>query len=185
MYWLAWKNSWHFATPPLFQPIRSTTQIWVLTRHQTVWNFCACASDVTWWENQLWRREMTAVFSGYVSVRLRVVPHYSSGIVERAKRERAWKSPHARRAIRVSPFLAWGDFHACSRFAPSTIPEEKWGTTRSLCICQPSDLYRSSKALKFGSVTLFYIHAWLSLHNLLSPGVSVSRDLVSILCLAL
>ena len=36
---------------------------------------------------------MPAVFSGYVSVRLRVVPHYSSGIVERAKRERAWKSP--------------------------------------------------------------------------------------------
>ena len=33
---------------------------------------------------------------------------------------------------RVSPFLAWGDFHARSRFAPSNIPEEKWGTTRSL-----------------------------------------------------
>ena len=33
---------------------------------------------------------------------------------------------------RVSPFLAWGDFRACSRFARSTIPEEKWGTTRSL-----------------------------------------------------
>ena len=32
----------------------------------------------------------------------------------------------------VSPFLVWGDFHACSRFACSTIPEEKWGTTRSL-----------------------------------------------------
>ena len=32
----------------------------------------------------------------------------------------------------VSPFLAWGDFHARSRFARSTIPEEKWGTTRSL-----------------------------------------------------
>ena len=29
--------------------------------------------------------------------RLRVVPHLSSGIVERAKRERAWKSPHARK----------------------------------------------------------------------------------------
>ena len=27
---------------------------------------------------------------------------------------------------------AWGDFHARSRFARSTIPEEKWGTTRSL-----------------------------------------------------
>ena len=42
-------------------------------------------------------------------------PHFSSGMVERAKR-----------------FLAWGDFHARSRFARSTIPEEKWGTTRSL-----------------------------------------------------
>ena len=29
--------------------------------------------------------------------RLRVVPHFSSGIVKRAKRERAWKSAHARK----------------------------------------------------------------------------------------
>ena len=29
------------------------------------------------------------------SLRLRVVPHFSSGKVEQAKRERAWKSPHA------------------------------------------------------------------------------------------
>ena len=36
----------------------------------------------------------------------------------------------------MSPFLAWGDFHACSRFARSTIPEEKWGTTRSLIYLQ-------------------------------------------------
>ena len=28
---------------------------------------------------------------------------------------------------RVSPFLAWSDFHARSNFARSTIPEEKWG----------------------------------------------------------
>ena len=35
---------------------------------------------------------------------------------------------------RVSPFLAWGDFHARSRFDRSTVPEEKWGTTRSLSI---------------------------------------------------
>ena len=33
---------------------------------------------------------------------------------------------------RVSPFLAWNDFHARSRFARSTIPEDKWGTTRNL-----------------------------------------------------
>ena len=31
-------------------------------------------------------------------------PHFSSGIVEQAKRERAWKSPHARKARR--PFLS-------------------------------------------------------------------------------
>ena len=40
--------------------------------------------------------------------KLRVVPHFSS--------------------------LAWGDFHARSRFARSSISEEKWGTTRSLSI---------------------------------------------------
>ena len=34
--------------------------------------------------------------------RLRVVPHFSSGIVERAKRERAWKSPHASR-VEIGP----------------------------------------------------------------------------------
>ena len=34
---------------------------------------------------------------GLRNARLRVVPYFSSGIVERAKRERAWKSPHARR----------------------------------------------------------------------------------------
>ena len=41
-------------------------------------------------------------------------------------------TPREKRGHRVSPFLAWVDFHARSRFARSTIPEEKWGTTRSL-----------------------------------------------------
>ena len=31
----------------------------------------------------------------------------------------------------MSPFLAWGDFHALA-FRLSIIPEEKWGTTPSL-----------------------------------------------------
>ena len=90
--------------------------------------------------------------------RIRVVPHFPSGIIERAKRQRAWKSPHTRKgdtrrgerkmrdygqrpsfwpfiflsSRRVSPFLALGDFHARSRFARSTIPEEKWGKKSSL-----------------------------------------------------
>ena len=63
--------------------------------------------------------------------RLRVVPRLSSRTVERAKRERAWKSPHPRKDdTRLG--LAWGAFHARSRFARSTITEEKWGTTRLL-----------------------------------------------------
>ena len=66
---------------------------------------------------------------GFSWIRLRVVPHFSSGIVERAKHERAWKSPHARKGDTCH---VWGDFHARSRFARSTIPEERWGTTRSL-----------------------------------------------------
>ena len=45
---------------------------------------------------------------------------------------------------RVSPFLPWGDFHACSRFARSTIPEEKWRTTRSLAKIQRDDVCRFS-----------------------------------------
>ena len=44
-----------------------------------------------------------------VGPRLRVVPHFSSGIVGRAKR--------VKKATRVSPFLAWDDFHSRSRRA--------------------------------------------------------------------
>ena len=71
-------------------------------------------------QNVLQRRVSKLLNEPPYGRRLRVVPHFSSRIVKRAKRERAWKSPHA-----------WGDFHARSRFARS-IPEEKWGTTRSL-----------------------------------------------------
>ena len=53
--------------------------------------------------------------------RLRVVPHFSSGIVERAKRERSWKSAHARKGD------TWSDFHARSRFALRYYPWEKIG----------------------------------------------------------
>ena len=42
-----------------------------------------------------------------------------------------WASQREKAAANASPprlaFLAWGDFHARSRFARSTIPEEKWG----------------------------------------------------------
>ena len=68
--------------------------------------------------------------------RLRVLSDFSSGIAERARRERACKSPPhekgemqrgEREILPRLAFRAWGDFHASSRFARSTIPEEKWG----------------------------------------------------------
>ena len=31
----------------------------------SVWNFCACFSDVILWGNQWWHHEMSAIFSGY------------------------------------------------------------------------------------------------------------------------
>ena len=69
----------------------------------------ACYNHKSWW------------------VRLRVVPHFSSGIVERAKRERAWKSPHARKGYtRRVAFSRVGWSLALLSL------EEKWGTTRSL-----------------------------------------------------
>ena len=61
--------------------------------------------------------------------RLQVVPHFSSGIVERTKRDRAWKSPHARKGDTQRGERKF--FHPRLRFARSTIPEGKWGTSRS------------------------------------------------------
>ena len=44
-------------------------------------------------------------------------PNFFSGIVEQAKREHAWKSPHG-----VSPFPRGVIFHERWRFSRSTIP---------------------------------------------------------------
>ena len=63
--------------------------------------------------------------------RLWVVLHFSSGIVERANRNASARENHPTREV---AFSRVGDFCARSRFARSTIPEEKWGTTRSLAL---------------------------------------------------
>ena len=43
--------------------IRSTTQIWIVNT-SSLWNFCACSSDVITLGNQLWCRKVSLVFSG-------------------------------------------------------------------------------------------------------------------------
>ena len=47
-------------------------------------------------------------------------------------------------------FLAWGDFHARSRFARSAIPEEKSETTRSLTRLIRAPYYYGQFALFLG-----------------------------------
>ena len=69
---------------------------------------------------QSWKQKLRMIDNSLVWIlmtsraRLRVVPHFCSGIVERAKRERAWKSPHTR--IGVSPRAA-----ACRLFSRGVI----------------------------------------------------------------
>ena len=59
--------------------------------------------------------------------RLRVVPRARVKITPREKRRHTLgrEKNEVLSPRRVSPFLAWDDFHARSRFARSTIPEEK------------------------------------------------------------
>ena len=57
--------------------------------------------------------------------RLRIVPHLSSGIVERAKRERAWKSPHARKGDTRREERKW--FSRTLAFRSLYYPWEKMG----------------------------------------------------------
>ena len=69
-------------------------------------------------------------FSCYRPCRLRV-PHLSPGIVERAKRERVWKSPHARKGYTrrdgVSPFSLFGWFSRALAFRSLYYPWGKMG----------------------------------------------------------
>ena len=58
-------SDWSRRMGNLIQPIRSTTQVWVVT--SSVWNFCAHFSDAIWQGNQWWLCQMLAVFSGYPS----------------------------------------------------------------------------------------------------------------------
>ena len=73
-----------------------------------------------------------------VFCRLRVVPIFPQGyiVVERAKRKRAWKSPHARKGSppRVA-FSRVGRFSRALAFRSLYYPWGKMWTTRSLVFC--------------------------------------------------
>ena len=57
-------SGWSCGVGNLFQPIRSTTQIWIVTRHQ--YGISALLSQTPFRRGDQWcRRGMWAVFSGY------------------------------------------------------------------------------------------------------------------------
>ena len=59
-------SDWTRRVGNLIQPIRSTTKIWVVMRHQYgISAFVFDFSDIIWQGNQWWGRQMLAVFSGY------------------------------------------------------------------------------------------------------------------------
>ena len=115
---VARENSWHWVLPllrgfpaklrlrnerrktilmtPHYRDLGSASN-WSGSYTSSVWNFYARFSDVISGTNPWWRREMSA--------RLRVFPHFSSGIVERAKRKRVKITPREKGdTLRVSPF---------------------------------------------------------------------------------
>ena len=60
-------SGWSCGVGNLFQPIRSTTQIWIVTRHQ--YGISALISQTSFRrEDRWWRHGMSAVFSGYSRV---------------------------------------------------------------------------------------------------------------------
>ena len=65
---------------------------------------------------------------------MKTTPHKKRRLAAgREKNEALSVVPHFSLSSRhVSPFLTWGDFHVCSRFACATIPEEKMGITHGL-----------------------------------------------------
>ena len=59
----------------------------------------------------------------------------SYALWEQCIKSKAWALsvvPHFSLSPSHVAFLTWDDFYTCSYFARSTIPEGKWGTTRSL-----------------------------------------------------
>ena len=61
-------SDWSCYVGNLLQPTRSTTQIWVVTRHQYGISALIFSDDILW-GNQRWHHKVSAVFSGKCSMK--------------------------------------------------------------------------------------------------------------------
>ena len=118
-------------------------------------------------------------FSCYLPCRLRVVPHLSPGIVERAKRERVWKSLHARKGYTrrdgVSPFSR-GVIFTRARVSLALLSMRKNGGL--LVVCLPC--YRVRFVLKNHSPVEIFKEPWYKRRHYLGihdPGWWKRRSL--------
>ena len=91
----------------------------------------------TWPSRSLLPIVLFTDWNGQSSIRLRAVPHFSSGIVERAKRERAWKSPHARKGDTRRGDRKMRDYRLSPSFWTNALfPQRKTLIGSSMEICQ-------------------------------------------------
>ena len=63
-YWVLLLIGWN-KFPHMARPIRSSTQIWVVTHHQYGTSVVVTVTDAISWGNQWWYHKMLAVFSDY------------------------------------------------------------------------------------------------------------------------
>ena len=76
----------------------------------------------------------------------------------------------------VSPFLAWVDFHARSRFVRSTIPEEKRWTTRSLALISMADKWLEATDGNGATVQCeFFFLATAKLFHLIEDSILATK----------
>ena len=105
----------------------------------------------------------------YYLSRLRVVPHFSSGIVERAKHERAWKSPHTRKGnTRVVP-------HFSSRIVEQAKRERAWKSPHA----RKGDTWRRKRKMRdYRQSPSFWTNALLSqCKTLIGPSMEICQHL--------
>ena len=97
--------------------------------------------------------------------RLRVVPHFSSGIVEWAKRERAWKSPHARKGDTRRGERKMRDYRQSPSFWTFVLPSQrKTLTGYSMEICQ--HLSKTHQPLStLDIITIYSTNNWSRTNN--------------------
>ena len=103
--------------------------------------------------------------NSHISSRLRVVPHFSSRIVERAERERAWKSPHARKGDTQRGERKMRDYRQSPSFwTNALLSQRKTPIGSSMEICQHLSITRQPLST-LDIITIYRTNNWSRTNN--------------------